>query len=184
LPDADGRFLMEGRYPAPGPVLDAAETAEMDRFAEIIGKIRQVRGELDLPPSTLVRVVFPTTAEPMVRRHEAALRALTRASEPQFSDSPPPATASVLWVGDWQVRVELGDPKLLQDELRRLEKTLVKLDKDLAFVATKLDNPSFAEKAKPEVVAAEREKHERYAREREVLQTRLERLRRAAGAPG
>ncbi len=184
LPDADGRFLMEGRYPPPGPALPAGEAEEMDRFAEIVGKIRQVRGELDLPPSTLVRVVFPTAAEPLVRRHEAALRALLRAGEPLFSDAPPPETASVLWVGDWQVRVELDDPKLLQDELRRLEKALVKLDKDLAFVARKLENPNFAERAKPEVVAAEREKHERFERERETLRTRLERLQRAVGEPG
>jgi valyl-tRNA synthetase len=154
----------------------------MDRFAEIVGRIRQVRGELDLPPSTLVRVVFPSAAEPLVRRHEAALRALTRAGAPSFSDAPPSATASVLWVGDWQLRVELDDPKLLGDELRRLEKTLAKLDKDLTFVAKKLGNPSFAERAKPEVVAAEREKHARFERERETLRTRLERLQRAVGA--
>ena len=184
LPDADGRFLMEGRYPPAGPALSAEEAREMDRFAEIVGRIRQVRGELDLPPSTVVRVVFPAAAEPLVRRHEAALRALLRAGEPTFSDAPPPESASVSWVGDWQVRVELDDPKLLEDELRRLEKALVKLDKDLAFVAKKLDNPNFAEKAKPEVVAAEREKHERFERERETLHTRIDRLRRAAGQSG
>ncbi len=184
LPDADGRFLMEGRYPSPGPALGAEEAEEMDRFAEIVGKIRQVRGELDLPPSTRVRVVFPPAAEAMVRRHEAALCALLRAGEPLFSEEPPPATASVLWVGEWQVRVELDDPKLLEDELRRLEKALAKLDKDLAFVAKKLGNPNFAEKAKPEVVAAEREKHERFERERETLGARLARLRRALGEPG
>jgi valyl-tRNA synthetase len=184
LPDADGRFLMEGRYPAPAPSLAAAEAAEMERLVELIGRIRQVRGELDLPPATSVRVVFPTAAEPLVSRHETALRALTRAGVPAFGDGPPAPSASIAWVGDWQIQVELDDPERLHDELRRLEKTLGKLERDLEFVARKLGNPSFAEKAKPEVVAAEREKHERLGRERSELHERLERLRRAVGAGG
>jgi valyl-tRNA synthetase len=184
LPDADGRFLMEGRYPEPGPPLSADEAREMERLAELIGCIRQVRGELDLPPATLVRVVLPAAAAPIVARHEAALRALTRSAAPVFSDEPPSPTASVAWAGDWQVRVELDSPELLRDELRRLEKALAKLEKDLAFVARKLENPAFAEKAKAEVVAAEREKHERLVREQRETGERLERLRRALGAGG
>jgi valyl-tRNA synthetase len=184
LPDADGRFLMEGRYPAPAPPLSDAEAREMEQLTLLIGRIRQVRGELDLPPATRVRVSFPTAAEPLVRRHQAALLALTRAAEPAFSDAPPSPSASLAWAGDWQLCIELDDPELLRDELRRLEKTLAKVDKDLAFVAGKLDNPRFAEKAKPEVVAAEREKRVRLDREREELGARLERLRRAVGASG
>ncbi|HEY8492833.1 MAG TPA: valine--tRNA ligase [Myxococcota bacterium] len=181
LPDGDGRFLMEGRYPAPAEPLTDAEQAEMERVVELITRIRQVRGELDLPPATRVRVSFPCAAEPLVRRHEAALRALTRAAEPTFSDAPPSPSASVVWAGDWPLAVELDDPELLREEVRRLEKTIAKLDKDLAFVAARLDNPRFLEKAKPEVVAAEQEKRERLGRERSELGARLERLRRAVG---
>jgi valyl-tRNA synthetase len=184
LPDADGRFLMEGRYPAPALALSEPEAAEMERLIGLIGRIRQVRGELDLPPSTPLRVAFPTAAEPLVRRHEAALRALPRAGALAFDDEPPAPSASVAWVGDWQIRIELDDPGVLRDEVRRLEKALARLDKDLAFAARKLDNPSFAEKAKPEVVAAERDKRERLARERGELGARLERLRRALGVDG
>ena len=67
------------------------------------------------------------------------------------------------------------------DEVRRLEKTLGKLEKDLAFAARKLENPKFVERAKPDVVAAEREKHERLSEEAGGLRQRLERLRRALG---
>src|SRR5690606_38346850 len=111
LPDADGRFLMEGAYPAPAPPLSAEEAAEMERLVELIGRIRQVRGELDLPPASAVRVSFPVAATDFVRRHEAALRALSRAVEPAFSDAPPSPAASVVWAGDWQVRVDPDDPE-------------------------------------------------------------------------
>jgi valyl-tRNA synthetase len=184
LPDADGRFLMEGRYPVPGPVPLEAESAEMATLMELVTRIRQVRGELELPPTTRVRVVFPSAAEALVRSHAPAMEALTRAAAPAFSDAPPAPTASVVRVGDWAVAVELADPELLREEVRRLDKALARIEKDLAFVAGKLDNPQFAARARPEVVAAEREKHARLARERAETGDRLERLRRAVGGGG
>jgi valyl-tRNA synthetase len=181
LPDADGRFLMEGRYPEPGPPLAADEAREMDTLVELVGRIRQVRGELDLAPQTQIRVTFPGAARAFVSRHAPAIRALARAAEPAFSDAPPSPTASVVRVQGWSVHVELDDPKLLADEVRRLEKALSKLEKDLRFVSEKLENPRFSERAKPEVVAAERTRHARLDEEAAAVRARLERLRRAAG---
>jgi valyl-tRNA synthetase len=181
LPDADGRFLMEGRYPQPAAPLAADEQAEMEALVEVVTRIRQVRGELDLPPQTIVRVRFPSAAGPWVRRHQPALQALTRAAEPELSDAPASPTASVVSAAGWSVSVELDDPSLLHDEIRRLEKGLGKLEKDLSFAAKKLENPQFVERARPEIVAAERDKHAQLASELEGARARLERLRRAVG---
>jgi valyl-tRNA synthetase len=181
LPDADGRFLMEGRYPLPGPGLAAESARDMDALVDVVTRIRQVRGELDLPQSTLVSVAFPTAAAPFVERHGAAIRALARTAPPTCSDDPPSATASVLLVQGWSVRVELDDPRFLVDEMRRLDKEAQRIEKDLAVTAKKLENPSFVERAKPEVVAAEREKRERLAGERDAVGERLAKLQRATG---
>ncbi|MDJ0867950.1 MAG: valine--tRNA ligase [Myxococcota bacterium] len=182
LPGADGRFLLEGRYPAPVEPLEAAEAEEMDAVVEVVSRIRQVRGELGLPPRSALRVTFPHAARERVDRHTPAIRSLTGCAEPAFSDEPPAETASVVQAAGWSVRVELDDPELLRDEVRRLEKSLGKLEKDLGFVSKKLENPKFVERAKPEVVAAERAKHARLADETEAARSRLERLRRAIGA--
>ncbi|HTY18425.1 MAG TPA: valine--tRNA ligase [Myxococcota bacterium] len=181
LPDTDGRFLMEGRYPTPGPKLAPAEAREMDVLVEMVSRIRQVRGELDLPPQSVVRLVLPSAASSWLRSHREALRALTGASEPVVSDEAPSATASVVQAAGFTVSVDLDDPSLLHDEVRRLEKALSKLEKDLSFVRKKLENPQFSERAKPEVVAAERDKNARLAEEVASVQSRLERMRRAAG---
>ncbi len=182
LPGADGRFLMEGRYPERGPALDAESARDLDALVEVVTRIRQVRGELDLPQSTLVGVVFPTAAEGFVQRHSAAIRALARTGSPTCSDEPPSPTASVVLVQSWSLRVELDDPRFAADELRRLEKELGRIDKDLALTARKLDNPSFVERAKPEVVSAEREKLGQLEAERASVHERLARLRLAAGS--
>jgi valyl-tRNA synthetase len=88
----------------------------------------------------------------------------------------------VVIVQGWSLRVELDDPRFLADELRRLEKELVRIDGDLALAAKKLDNPSFVERAKPEVVQTERDKRARFESEARTVRERLEKLRRAAGS--
>ncbi|RIL06042.1 MAG: valine--tRNA ligase [Proteobacteria bacterium] len=182
LPDADGRFLMQGSYPEPGPPLDAESAREMDTLVELITKIRQVRGELDLPPATQLRVTLPRAADAFVARHGATIGALARTAPPVLGDGPPSPTASVLLVQGWQMQVELDDPALLGDELRRLEKEIARIEKDLALAAKKLDNPSFVERAKPEVVQGERDKQVRLQEEQRSVRERMEKLRRATGA--
>ncbi len=182
LPDADGSFLLEHTYPEPEVPLEAAAAEEMEALVTVIGRIRQIRGELGLPPRSPVRVLFPTAARDRIEPHEAALRALTRCAPPVFSDAAPSETASVFDAVGGTVRVEVDDPNLLADEVRRLEKDLGKREKDLAQASRKLDNPKFVERAKPEVVEAEREKFERLRGECAAVSERLERLRRAAGS--
>jgi valyl-tRNA synthetase len=184
LPGASGRTLLEHRFaelerewPRLAARLDPEEATEMETFTQIVGRVRQVRGELGLAPQTGIRVRFPSALEPLVARHEAGLRTLLRADAWTFSDDAPPASAAVVRAAGFVVAVELDDERFLQDEVKRLEKRLKAADKDLAFVAKKLGNPKFVERARPEVVEAEREKHEALDEEVSALRTRVERLR-------
>ena len=181
LPGRDGRLLVEHGYPAPAPPLAAAEQATMDLLLEVVTRVRQVRGELGLPPSMEVRVGLPLAVQAPLRAHEAALRTLTRAREVRFSDAEPAPDSAVTLAAGHRVAVEIGDPGFLADESRRLEKALETLEKDLAFVGQKLDNPRFVERAKAEVVAAERDKLTRLGAERDELRSRLDRLRGLGG---
>jgi valyl-tRNA synthetase len=182
LPGGDGALLLGSRYPEPGPALDAADAREMERLVELVTKIRQVRGELGLPPASRLSVALPTAAAPFAARHGAAIASLARTADPVLSDDPPSPTATVLLVQGWSVRVELDDPALLGEEVRRLEKEIARIEKDQELVAKKLGNPSFVERAKPEVVQAERAKQARLGEEAASARERLERLRAAAGA--
>ena len=181
LPTGESRLALERGYPKAGPALADGDAREMDAFLEIVSRVRQVRGELGLATGTKVRLGFPVAARALVERHEAGLRALTGAGELRFDDAPPAASAAVTQAAGFAVRVELDDLRLLADELRRLEKVLVGLEKDLAAASRKLDNPSFLERAKPEVVEAERAKHARLAAEERATRERIQRLRPLVG---
>jgi valyl-tRNA synthetase len=177
LPGRDGRLVMEQGYPNASPALVADEQAAMDSLLEVVARVRQVRGELGLPPSLKVRLTLPGAAREVLAPHEPALRSLTGAGEVRFADVEPSAEAAVTLAAGHRVQVEVGDPAFLGEEQRRLEKALETLEKDLAFGAQKLENPRFVERAKPEVVAAERERQTRLGAERDALRERLGRLR-------
>ncbi|UCE86837.1 MAG: valine--tRNA ligase [Deltaproteobacteria bacterium] len=184
LPGRDGRFLMQHGYPKQSPPLSNEEQREIDALIEVIRRVRQIRGELGLAPQARIRITFPTAAAQLVESHAGAIHSLTGASECRFADEEPPEQAAVTRVSGFSIAVELEDPSLLGDELRRLEKALRNLDKDLSFVAKKLDNPKFRERAKPAVVEAEVEKQKRLRDERASVEERLDRVRRIVGPGG
>ncbi len=168
---------LQERFPRLSQRLTPEEEREMADFTEIVGRVRQVRGELGLPPQTRIQVTFPEKARALVERHARGLSALLAAEALQVSDAPPTATAAVTQAAGHAIAVEIDDPRFLEDELRRLEKSRSSLEKDLAFVARKLDNPKFRDRAKPEVVEAEEEKQKRLLAEADAVRERLARVR-------
>ncbi len=184
LPGADGRSLLESRYLTPAPALSADEAAEMGLFANVVSAVRVVRGELGVPPTARLRLVFPERARTLVGAHEVALRALTGAGELAVGEIAPSGTAAVTNVGPFDVAVELDDPKFLADELRRLDKVLVQTEQDLGLVRKKLANPQFVARANPELVEAEREKERRLAEQHEATRERAARLRPLVSTAG
>jgi len=184
LPGSDDRTLLEhrfaeleARWPRLAARLSDEEVREMETFTAVVRGVRQVRGELGLPPQGAVRVRVPRALEALVGRHEAGLRALLRAESFAFDDGPPPEAAAVTHAAGHAVAVELDDPRFLQNEVKRLAKRLQGLEKDLAFVGKKLANPKFVERANPDVVAGEREKQAALEAEAAATRARLARLR-------
>jgi valyl-tRNA synthetase len=182
LPTGDPRLALERGYPKPAEPLSEAEAGEMKALVEVVTRVRQVRGELGLAPANRIVVSFPTKAGSFVERHRAGLRALVGAGELRLDDGPAPATAAVVQAGGHVLRVELGDPSFLGEELRRLEKAQKTLEKELAISSKKLDNPDFLNRAKEDVVDAEREKRTRIEAELKTTLERIARLRQVLGA--
>ena len=83
-------------------------------------------------------------------------------------EATPAGTLGVVAAGA-RVLVHLGDAVDVPAELARLKKKLVKLESDLSRSEAKLASPAFVEKAKPEVVATERERLVAMQADREQL---------------
>jgi hypothetical protein len=61
----------------------------MDALLEVVTRVRQVRGELGLPPALKVRVTLPAAAGAQLTAHETALRSLTGSNAVRFANVEP-----------------------------------------------------------------------------------------------
>ncbi len=153
----------------------------MERVMGVITAIRNIRGEMGVPPSRKVNVTLRVEDEAISRELlEDALfirsLGLVDRLEIAVGTEPPAASCTAISHG---VEVFIPMRDLVPDpkkEEARLLKELRKVEEDLQFVQRKLQNPSFLNKAPREVVEKERKKAEDLLLVRQKLQDRLKAL--------
>jgi valyl-tRNA synthetase len=168
--------ILAAPYPRKGPVDEGAERA----FGPVIGiveAIRNIRGEMNVPFKVVLDDVevgsLDRDAEATVREELGRIHRLSNVQDALVRPAGvPPATksASAVAVGaGFEVRVGLAGAIDIQTELARIDKEIAKLDQDLAGVLKKLENPSFIQKAPPEVVEKDRARGEELREKRGKL---------------
>jgi valyl-tRNA synthetase len=125
----------------------------------------------------LVKDADVTAAARLERHTEHFLRLARVATIETVATVPEGGVAAVVDGATLVVRV--GDVIDLGREKARLAKEIGRLDGDLAKFATKLANPAFLSRAKPEIIDEQREREADARRDRERLQAVYERI--AAG---
>jgi valyl-tRNA synthetase len=161
---------------------DAAAEAEIGWVVDLVGAIRSVRAEMNVPPASQVPLVLAaSSAETRKRagRWEAFIQRLARVSEIAFAEAVPAGAVQLV------VRGELAALPLqgvidLAAERGRLEKEMAKVAGDMARIDAKLGNADFLRRAPQEVVEGEREKREEAESRRAKILEALERLKGAA----
>jgi valyl-tRNA synthetase len=184
---AEGGVAREGLLAlSPWPFLtglhDEAAEAEIGWVVDLVGAIRSVRAEMNIPPASQLPLLLATTADKTRARADRwadMIKRLARISDISFAAAPPQGAVQLL------VRGEIAALPLkgvidLAAEKTRLEKELAKVDSDVARVDAKLGNADFVARAPEEVVDGEREKRtEALARRVKILEA-LERLKSVA----
>jgi valyl-tRNA synthetase len=185
LPSAQ-ESIMVAPYPQPDPALANPEAeAEMRLVMETITAIRNIRGEMNVPPATQVEVFFhspETEAVAALSRHEQAIKILARVQTVHCNaDGGPPAAAAKAVVDAVEIFLPLAGIIDFSEEAKRLEKEMQKLTKDLDQTQRKLSNEDFLAKAPEEVVAKEKEKLQGWTEKLTKLKTHRERIRELMG---
>ncbi|TVV70731.1 valine--tRNA ligase [Sphingomonas solaris] len=171
--------LIVAKWPmADARAIDPAAQGEIDWLVRLIGAVRAARNELNVPPGAkLPLFVRDASAETLARldRQAAPLARLARIEG--ISTGPAPAGGALQLVLDEATYVlPLEGVVDLAAERSRLAKTIAVTTKELAATTKKLDNPSFVERAKPEVVEENRERLVSFAAEIERLEAAPARL--------
>jgi len=175
--------IMLASYPQPSPRWDGYRdgAAEMELVMEVIRGIRNIRGEMDVAPSREIAAILNCGSEAslhLLKRNEVYIMSLARVSDLAIGTGlERPVDAAVSVAGDVEVAVPLRGLVDVEEEEKRLLKEIGKLDKDIEFLARKLGNPSFVERAPADVVAREREKLAEFSQKKEVLLASLEKIR-------
>ena len=154
---------------------DPAAESALSLVRQTIGAIRNIRGEMGVPPSEAVNVeVVCASADrrALLAEGEHYMRALVRIDGLRIGDQPTLTgfTATNAFE-DVSVHVEL--PQALVDQERaRLDKEIARLEKGVRGAQAKLSNEKFLTGAPEAVVQAEREKLEKLEGELATLVSR------------
>ncbi len=170
--------LIVARWPAPQAEVDAQAVAEIKWLIRLVGEVRTAKNELGIPPGTRMNAfVRDASGETMARiaSQSAAIARLARLDA--VSTEPAPAGGALQIVVDEATFVlPLTGVIDLDAERARITKAIEAVTKEVKSLEGRLNNPAFAEKAKPEAVAKARADHAEKAAEAEKLAAALARL--------
>ncbi|CAD7776970.1 MAG: Valine--tRNA ligase [Candidatus Methanoperedenaceae archaeon GB50] len=181
LPHTKESILKESYPEANDTLEDPAVVTEMETTIGLVRTVRNMRGELEIPPNTKVDIVFSTPRQDIlaqIEKHQdpiCRLAGIKKLTMSVHTEKPAYAAATV-WEGI-DVYMPLKDVLDLQTEEKRLTKEIDKMTNELTMVKRKLSNRDFLTKAPKAVVAKEQFKAKVLEEKLHKLTVNLERVR-------
>ncbi len=182
LAGKSGPTIMLQSYPRPDEgKLDTAANADIEWVKGVIVGVRNIRGEMNIPPSTplplLLRNGDETDRERLARNKQYLIKLAKLDSAVWLEPDAPVPPASTQLVGSMEVLVPMAGLIDVDAEVERLQKEIDRLDGELGRVRGKLGNSNFVARAPTEVVAKEEEKLTALEQARAQLAKQVEQVR-------
>ncbi|MCU5787972.1 valine--tRNA ligase [Alloalcanivorax marinus] len=180
--DAASGTIMRQPYPAADDArIDEAAEQDIEWIKAVITAIRNIRGEMRIPPGKALDVYLHNGKDSDRARLDANHNFLCRLARLEAitwlsPEDSAPASATGL-VGDMEILVPMAGLIDKNAEIERLGKEIDKLRKEVARGDAKLRNPNFVDKAPDAVVAKEREKLDDYRSQQARLEEQLEKIK-------
>jgi valyl-tRNA synthetase len=162
------------------PVVRAVpgDAAEFELVINAVDAIRRLRADNGITPGkTVVCVMVPAAAAAATCRDEAELIGRLSRTSVTIAEAPPEGAAAHAVLPDGtQVVMPLAGIVDLEKECTRLKSELAGLEKQLGGLRARLQNESFLSRARPDVVAAERQKEGEWSARRDLLADKVRAL--------
>ncbi|MDX2164998.1 MAG: valine--tRNA ligase [Gammaproteobacteria bacterium] len=174
-----GKTLQHEKYPGVNPTLisDSAEN-KITWLQNIIMAIRNIRSEMQIPPSKKITVLFQNGSKidhQLLSELQSELQFLARIDKLEKTENAPTQSATAV-AGELQLFIPLADLIDTKAEKERLTKEINKLKIDLDKTQIKLNNPNYVDKAPAAVVQKERERAAEWQKTLEKLTSQLQKL--------
>ncbi len=141
---------------------DVSATVRMELVMDVIRAIRNIRGEMDVPPGKQISALLLCGSQEsaaILESAQGAIRALARVGELQVGQElTRPAQAATQVAGDVEICLPLAGLVDIAEEEQRLGKEIAKVRTDVEFFRKKLSNEKFVANAPAEVLEKDRGK--------------------------
>ncbi len=180
----DGRSIMISEWPVYSEDLNfAADEAKMNLIMDAVRSTRNIRAEMNVPPSRKAKMIFVANGEAeraTLLEGTSFFQRLASASEVavQADKTGIPADAVGTVIAGAEIFIPLDELIDIEKEIERLNKEKANLEGELKRVEGKLNNEGFVAKAPPKVIEEEKAKREKYKDMYQKVVERLESLTR------
>ncbi len=180
--NADDRLITTQWPSYPESYADDAAKEELGWLQDIIGEIRSVRADMNVPAgaeiSVLVKDANDTTKKRIALYSEVICK-MARLESINLTDVIPSGAVQTI-IGEATIILPIADIIDLGAERSRLAKVIGKLDLDIKKIDAKLGNEQFVQNAPEEVIAEQKSRKEEALGKREKLAGALKQLESAA----
>ena len=161
--------LIRAPWPVVTPVTDAAAArAELDWLVRLVGEVRTVRSEMNVPPAILAPLLLRDASDETMARAQRwaeVIGRMARASEVRPLSGDAPRHSAQMGLDEATIVLPLEGLIDLAAERTRLSRERGKAEAELKKVAGKLAQPDFIARAKPEVVEENRDRQAAFTAE-------------------
>ncbi|RHW46863.1 valine--tRNA ligase [Bombilactobacillus bombi] len=177
-----GKSLVVAQYPTVHKQLANFQAVQqMNVLIAAIKAIRQMRADANAPLSSpidiLIKVQNPDV-KTILTANQEYLEKLAHPKKLQIaSDITAPKLALTAVIEGAQIFVPLAELVNIDDEIKRQEKELAKLQKDIDFLNKKLSNPGFVKNAPEKVVSEQKDKLNSYQNQQAQIEERITELK-------
>jgi valyl-tRNA synthetase len=176
---------MIAEFPKPDLRYDDEIVADqMALVVEVVNALRNIRGEMNLPPGEQIIALFRTKSEEVekrLRENQSFIQLLALVRQFSFGQNlEKPLYSAFSVIRDVEIFVPM-DRSQMEEEAKRLQKEILKLEKESIFVMKKLSNEQFLSKAPPEIVQDVKEKASAFHLQREKLEESLNKIKEMIG---
>ncbi|MFZ1106201.1 MAG: class I tRNA ligase family protein, partial [Hyphomicrobiaceae bacterium] len=175
---AGEEVLCLAAWPAFEGLADKAADAEIGWLIALIGEVRSVRSEMNVPAGAkipLVLVGAGKAARARAERYEETVKRVARIEATSFARTPPKGAAQIV-LADAIAALPLAGVIDMDVERARLEREIAKAEAEIAKVDARLANADFVAKAPPEVIEENRERKAAFEATVKKLKAALKRV--------
>ena len=148
------------------------EFEEIEKVKELIGGIRNIRGELNIPPSKKIKG-FYVTDEDFIEKNLDYIKKLANLESFKTKDYKSKGKFVNDYVAKSEIYLDIEGIVDIEGEKKRLSKEIQKIKKELDRIEKKLQNESFLKKAPSHVVEKEKNKREEFLEKLKKAETSL-----------